>query len=345
MSRTYLARRGFTLVELLVVIAIIGVLVALLLPAVQSAREAARRSSCTNNLKQIALALLSHHDAHGALPRGAYTSQTGASEEDGLGWATKLLPYLESQNVYNQIKNNGIPAYNGDPWKPGVFRAAWLGGHRPIAGGATVLPVFTCPSSDLPQITPESHWSTGGGPFGNSGYATSAYKGSRGFCDLGLFLRTKEAMAVNVDCPMDVNGNGDIDVGEQVVKDESILDLKLKHIPDGTSNTVALGEAAYVPKFSAFPIWMGTWSEDGSVLFKTRDPINCNIGGAGYPMSQTYLDMLPPGSAGDDCTFSWHPGGVLLAYVDGSIHWQSEDYDLRAFQLLGMRNDGIASSN
>jgi hypothetical protein len=55
--------------------------------------------------------------------------------------------------------------------------------------------------------------------------------------------------------------------------------------------------------------------------------------------------MLPPGKARDDCAFSWHPGGALFAYVDGSIHWKSEDYDLRAFQLLGMRNDGIASSN
>src|SRR5215213_4999982 len=88
---------GFTLVELLVVIAIIGVLVALLLPAVQAAREAARRTTCTNNLKQITLALLNYHDARGQFPLGAYSAveEDHPAEEDGLGWATQILPQLE----------------------------------------------------------------------------------------------------------------------------------------------------------------------------------------------------------------------------------------------------------
>src|SRR4051812_49238546 len=88
---------GFTLVELLVVIAIIGVLVALLLPAIQSAREAARRTSCTNNLKQIALALLHYEETRGQFPLGSYTAvqEDHPAEEDGLGWATQILPQLE----------------------------------------------------------------------------------------------------------------------------------------------------------------------------------------------------------------------------------------------------------
>src|SRR5262245_56226043 len=113
------ARAGFTLVELLVVIAIIGILVALLLPAVQAAREAARRAKCTNNVKQITLALLSYHDANKRFPRGTYTNpdKNHLNAEDGPGWATKILPYLEEQAYYDRIVRNGVPGYDGDPWR------------------------------------------------------------------------------------------------------------------------------------------------------------------------------------------------------------------------------------
>src|ERR1051326_1089898 len=96
-------KRSFTLVELLVVIAIIGLLVALLLPAIQSAREAARRTGCTNNLKQIALALLNYHDVHQQFPLGSYSAvqEDHPAEEDGLGWATQILPQLEEQPIYD----------------------------------------------------------------------------------------------------------------------------------------------------------------------------------------------------------------------------------------------------
>ena len=91
--------RGFTLIELLVVIAIIGVLIALLLPAVQAAREAARRAQCANNLKQIGLALHNYHDAHGVLPPG-YVYQPGYAT-GGFGWASMILPYMEQTPLFN----------------------------------------------------------------------------------------------------------------------------------------------------------------------------------------------------------------------------------------------------
>src|SRR5881396_3595982 len=94
-------RRGFTLVELLVVIAIIGVLVALLLPAVQAAREAARRMTCQNNLKQIGLAMHTHHDALGKLPMGQLT-RIGLAPSPGWSWSIMLLPYMEQGNLFNQ---------------------------------------------------------------------------------------------------------------------------------------------------------------------------------------------------------------------------------------------------
>jgi prepilin-type N-terminal cleavage/methylation domain-containing protein len=201
--------RGFTLVELLVVIAIIGVLVALLLPAVQAAREAARRVACSNNLKQIGLSMLAHHEAHGKFPRGVYSDPYGKYKEDGLGWATKLLPYLEAQALYNQIKSNTVVGYQNDPWaKGGIFDNAHKQGKRPVGAGAQVS-TFYCPSTDLPLVVPDSHWAVGGGPFPNSGYATSAYKASRGYCDLGMYLRTEEALEDDQLCPPDVDINGD----------------------------------------------------------------------------------------------------------------------------------------
>ena len=93
--------RAFTLVELLVVIAIIGILVGLLLPAVQAAREAARRTHCTNNLKQIGLAMHNYHDAHGALPYGASEIQ---NNKPGGSWGAFILPYLEQQPAYEQFE-------------------------------------------------------------------------------------------------------------------------------------------------------------------------------------------------------------------------------------------------
>ena len=116
---TQCPRRGFTLVELLVVIAIIGLLVGLLLPAVQAVREAARRSQCTNNLKQIGLALQNYHDSQGVFPPGYIDRNPNpASTPDndlgpGWGWAAFLLPYLEQGNLYNQINfSQGVTVGN-----------------------------------------------------------------------------------------------------------------------------------------------------------------------------------------------------------------------------------------
>jgi prepilin-type N-terminal cleavage/methylation domain-containing protein len=101
-------RRAFTLVELLVVIAIIGVLVALLLPAVQAAREAARRSSCTNNLKQLAIALHNHHDVKGALPPGGTYYSTCCTPPTYTTWTIEILPFMEQQSLYQQYRQNEL---------------------------------------------------------------------------------------------------------------------------------------------------------------------------------------------------------------------------------------------
>jgi prepilin-type N-terminal cleavage/methylation domain-containing protein len=338
--------RAFTLVELLVVIAIIGVLVALLLPAIQAAREAARRSACGNNVRQIGLALLNYHDVARQFPRGAYTQTTlspSTANQDGLGWATKILPMLEQTAAYNQIVNNKVPGYEGDPWripslpgKKGFFFEASAAGLSPVPGGEASIDVFLCPSVDLPKYVPELDYFPLSGFSGkgrNYGYATSHYKASRGPADRGMFWRTSEGLKEGTPVLADYNGDG---INETVKKDGSFSRIRMTDVTDGTSHTIAIGEAAYFINFQDFPYWMGTFIEDGSVLFKTEEVINCNVGTVGFPLDAETVQLFP----NDDCTYSWHQGGAFFGFVDGSVHFLSEDLELRTFMLLGDRYDG-----
>ncbi len=236
------SKRGFTLVELLVVIAIIGVLVALLLPAVQAARESARTATCKNRLRQLGLALLNYHDVRKEFPVGVSGGGAGPRarcENDGFGWGTALLPYLEQQPLYDLI----------DPdFEPCSFSSAHGHTRKIIPGGDTVLEVFRCPSSEL-----ESH----ANPIfaGLLGYATSDYKASTGFGDSGLFYRTYD--------------------GERA----GYSRVRIADVTDGLSNTIAFGESAYYEGIRNWPIWMGAPGTDEATLFKTdlKAPINCTI--------------------------------------------------------------------
>jgi len=129
-------RRAFTLVELLVVIAIIGVLIGMLLPAVQMVREAARRTACANNMRQLGLAAMNYESAHQYLPPG-WITQDGVTPiaEPGWGWSAQLLPYLEAQNLYEQIDLN---VAIDDPMHESVLE--------------TPLPIFMCPSDPAPRL-------------------------------------------------------------------------------------------------------------------------------------------------------------------------------------------------
>ncbi|RUL85289.1 DUF1559 domain-containing protein [Tautonia sociabilis] len=165
------ARRGFTLIELLVVIAILGVLVALLLPAVQKAREAARRISCTNNLKQVALALHSYHDASGALPMGY--SHVPGYRTGGFGWAAAILPQMEQGPLFDAI--------NFD-------LAAWTVENATAC--VTPISSYLCPSDETSQ---QGQLDREGLRFAMASYVASFGPGDMDFGDpedrRGLFSR------------------------------------------------------------------------------------------------------------------------------------------------------------
>jgi prepilin-type processing-associated H-X9-DG protein len=103
--------------------------------------------------------------------------------------------------------------------------------------------------------------------------------------------------------------------------------------------TMAVGESAYYVSWRHFPYWMGAAGDDGTVVFKTQDVINCNIFGRSFPLSDAEIQRLPELQETDDCAFSWHPGGGYFGFVDGSVRFLTENLDMRILKLLGMRDD------
>lgn len=306
-------RPGFTLVELLVVVAIIGVLVALLLPAVQSAREAARRSQCQNNLKQQAIAMHNYHDTFLVLPAGLMGSTS--SPDDGFGWGTAILPFVEQKALFDKINPNG---------QGGALRIQlnkFLPAIVPIPGGETSLTVYKCPSSQLPKVVPDGNWRLpGAGSYPPTsrlmrGYGVNDYKGAGGSC----------------------NRDNDGVLG----KITELPWTRFAQVTDGLSNMLLTGEGSYVLGNSAtvssitaiiaWPIWIGGPDSDESIRFNGRTTaiINCQC---------TPTTMYR--AASDDCAFSWHPGGAQFSFCDGSVRFINQNLSTTMWCNLNGRDDG-----
>lgn len=305
-----LRRLGFTLIELLVVIAIIAILIALLLPAVQQAREAARRTQCKNNLKQIGLGLHNYHDTYQRFPWGIATDvdDSAGFDDDGYSFLAHILPQIEQTALFEQINPQCIPGvlrtyYDNNGGTPGTV----------IPGGDIVISAYKCPSSSLPEIVPPT-WSIPGGPSESMrdlsvGYATTDYKGAGGSCngDNGMLHKRAEV------------GNG----------------RRIADVTDGTSNTVFVGESAYVSDGQDWPTWIGATGSDESNRFngRTSAPIN-----AGVTPNNMY------NAVSDDSAFSFHTGGAQFLFVDGSVKFITENIDNThngTWCSLNGINDGI----
>jgi prepilin-type N-terminal cleavage/methylation domain-containing protein/prepilin-type processing-associated H-X9-DG protein len=343
------SRIGFTLVELLVVIAIIGVLVALLLPAIQAAREAARRMQCANNLKQIGLAMMNHHDARGAFPAGnLMKGAIGSTTASYTGWTTEIMPYSEDQNLRNLYDPKAdvmLPQYK-------EFRE-------------TQIPLYTCPSDfDSALVNPASgpgkdkvDSGTGGGRGGGGGdlvrFRTSSYRGNSGRTgDLRATWYLGEDIGTTQN-PIEYRGplhayvdpSANFNPGTSVTN-QTLAALKpepIKNITDGTSNTILVGESTNLWEgrrtLWAYASWGNYILSQGnhitSIIFLgnygTQDGI-----ATGLPVGCNDLSTKPAGSA-RECMSAWfsgHPSGMNIAMCDGSVHFISWDIDLNSFAAM-----------
>jgi prepilin-type N-terminal cleavage/methylation domain-containing protein len=316
-SRKRTTKRGFTLIELLVVIAIIAILIALLLPAVQQAREAARRSTCKNNLKQIGIAIHNYADTHTVFPLG-YVRTGGSGVDYSWAWSTFLLPFVDQAPLYNAINANGqilLPAAN-----------TTYNGQNALQ---TAIPVYRCPSSIVPVI---NNLRTDSTP---NGYGALSYPAISGH------------VSALTGTPVTTYQNkGTFYNGSRV---------RFRDFTDGTSNTILVGERAFqftgstVTQPSA-AIWAGgRYNNVGSTTGINSSTKEDSLG---VVSDATRINLKTTGAAPHRGFSSQHVGGCHFLLGDGTVRFISEninssDYNstsgaaaMGTYQKLAIINDG-----
>jgi prepilin-type N-terminal cleavage/methylation domain-containing protein/prepilin-type processing-associated H-X9-DG protein len=363
-------RQGFTLIELLVVIAIIGVLVSLLLPAVQSAREAARRSQCVNNLKQLGLALQNYESAVGAFPQGGQSAPNnpGAGLTDWAGWSahTMLLPYLEQTPLYNAV-NFG---YNG--------RGQQYAEVSNYTASNSRIQSFICPSSSLPSQT----WNPGV-PVPRP-YACNSYFASAGSTIMwlgwptnipnGLFSVRSPAYG-NKDVRDGTSNTvafGEFRIGDFNDSKDSIQDIApvtwssagWASVPnrnmDGPYSNMPLGAPYLLP---ALQMCSQAWKSHSTTSYGTLGQRSWNgrfwhVGEYGHALGNL---LVPPNSPYPYCQFwdtngdfdsagicglsSYHSGGANAVFADGSVRFIKSSIQWNTLWAIGSRDGEEAVSS
>ncbi len=319
-------RYGFTLIELLVVIAIIGVLIALLLPAVQAAREAARRAQCVNNLKQLGIALHNYHDVQGSFPLGravVLNPPPGYGVYDfSYSPFAKILPYIEQGNISASMN----------------FNLGYLDAGNSTAY-QTTMNVLICPS-DVSRTIPNN-------------WAPTNYRSNEG-TSVAMWYGATDTAGVNVGLPAP---NGLFYAG---------IVTRIADVTDGTSSTAAFSEhikgdydqGTATDKADTFePGTHPLTSDDALNMCKNFDWTNLafqgysNVGAPwiyGYHSTTSYWHSGPPN--GRSCMFppsristtanSFHPGGVNVGMADGSCKFIKDSINIGTWRALGTRNGG-----
>ena len=328
LKRLPMAPRAFTLVELLVVIAIIGILVSLLLPAVQAAREAARRTQCTNNAKQVALAMHLYHDSQGRFPIG-FNNITWS-------WSVRIFPYMELPALADAMD----ATYPGYHWQHGdtgwAYTGVWALWSAPPAGLRPVfesnIPTWQCPSD--PLIAEECNFQ-------------HIHPSSARFARASYAVCTGVGPLEGTQVPASRLLTGPPLTSEEQVKGPfgRYWGASLVEIEDGTSNTILLselrgGHRETIRGARAYgyegPLFMASYSPND----RTPDIAYCDpedsAPGAEFPCLT---------GTGDHTSIlytsrSTHPGGVITALFDGSTRFVSDTVALQVWQLLAIHNDG-----
>ena len=312
MSRNH--RPAFTLVELLVVIAIIGVLVALLLPAVQAAREASRRTKCNNNLKQIGLALHNHHDIRGHFPHATYnyidstffTPPPYNGKYDRRCWFHDTLPFVEQMPFFDNFSN-----FSETGQSTLSFQQL-----------DTVVSAFSCPSDPTSPKT-RTFWG------GMAGQPTQGFSGNYMVCAGNDYFNDNGNLASSA------NRNGVF---------YAISKTTMAEITDGTSNTAFTSEIILSPDTNGHDIRGRYFNPAHSgVSFSTRIPPNTMVPDQFNWCQATPVRRAPCIYTGSNIFVSarsYHPGGVLLGLADGSVRFVSNSVDAVLFRALGSRGGG-----
>ncbi len=322
MNQSNRSKRGFTLIELLVVIAIIAILIALLLPAVQQAREAARRSTCKNNMKQIGLALHNYHDVYNTFPVGALPGNRP-------NWRFGLLPSIDQAPLYNQMNISGH-------WASGCNSSSTYGQQYSNTNLTLVslkVPVFQCPSSPLDP--------------NNSSGSMCNYDQLQCHDYVGISGATPDPASSTTVCSTGASYGVYCNNGLLV----PARNFRFRDITDGSSNTIIVAEQSGSVGGNDWRTnyhggWRG-WSSSGDVVTRTGAHHVSGVttvafsiyaksgqsGGSAVPRSNSAY-------SGNTILNSYHTGGIHILLGDGAVKFISENLDFLTLRQLCTRNDG-----